>query len=205
MLYGLLPLHTRSDIVQQALSILVLCGQSMFDYELTLLKGQLLVKLNNFDIIGAFACFSIFRRLQESNTLLATIYLDGCHSRRSQQIWTSYGWAKRQHGKSDYRMLQRSVKKDLGGEYGLSRSGTPSLSSLFALRLRAKSSQRLERLATIRSTVAIDMFLVVRWVNRVSECFLGIPSRGESKALLLRHVTLATRAKRDRSTPVKDA
>ncbi len=43
----------------------------MFDYELTLLKGQLLVKLNDFDVIRAFACFSIFRRLQESNTLLA--------------------------------------------------------------------------------------------------------------------------------------
>jgi hypothetical protein len=113
----------------------------MFDYELTLLKGQLLVKLNNFDIIGAFACFSIFERLQQSNTLLADIYLDGCHSKRTQQNWTSYGCAKQQRGTSDHKMLHRSVKKDLGGEYGLSRSNTPNLSSLFVLLLRAKSSQ----------------------------------------------------------------
>ena len=102
-------------------------------------------------------------------------------------------------------MLHRSVKKDLGREYGLSRSDTPNLSSLFVVLLRAKSSQRLERLATVRSTVAIDMLLVLRWLNRVSECFLSIPSRGESEALLLSHVSLATRAKRGRLTPVKDA
>ena len=202
---GLLPLHARSNIVQQALSILVLCGQSVFDYKLTLLKGQLLVKLNNLDIIGTFACFSIFRRLQESNTLLADIYLDGCHSKRPQQSWTSYGQAKQQRGTCDHRMLHRSVKKDLRREYGLSRSDTPSLSSLFVLLLRAKSSQRLERLATVRSIVAIDMFLVLRWLNGVSECLLSIPSRRESKALLLRHATVTTRARRGRSIPVNDA
>lgn len=127
----------------------------MFDYKLTLLKGQLLVKLNNLDIIGTFACFSIFRRLRR--------------------------------------------------EYGLSRSDTPSLSSLFVLLLRAKSSQRLERLATVRSIVAADMFLVLRWLNGVSECLLSIPSRRESKALLLRHATVTTRARRGRSIPVNDA
>ena len=35
---GSLPLHTCSDIVEEALSVLVLCSQSMFDYELTLLE-----------------------------------------------------------------------------------------------------------------------------------------------------------------------
>ncbi len=97
------------------------------------------------------------------------------------------------------------MKKDLGREYGLSRSDTPNFSSFFVLLLRAKSSQRLERLATARSTVAIDMLLVLRWLDRVSECFLSIPSRGESEALLLSHVRLATTAKRDHSTPLKDA
>jgi hypothetical protein len=164
----------------------------MFDYELTLLKCQFLVKLNDFDIIGAFACFSIFRRLQECNTLSADIYLDGCHSKRRRQNW-NYGWLQQQHGTSDHRMLHRSVKKHLGREYGLSRSDTPSLSSLFVLLLRAKSSQLVERLATIGSTVAIYVFLELRWLNRVSECFLSIPSRRESKALL-RHITSATRA-----------
>ena len=58
------PLHTRPDIVEQALSILVFCSQGVLHYELTFLQRQLFVKLYNLNITRTLACFSVFRCLQ---------------------------------------------------------------------------------------------------------------------------------------------
>ena len=69
-----LPLHPGSDLVEQALSILVFSVQSMFDYKLPLLQGQLLVELYNLDIIAGspFALHAIFGFL--NRTVLLYIY-----------------------------------------------------------------------------------------------------------------------------------
>lgn len=56
------PVHACSDVVEQALSILVFCCQCMFNYQLPLLQCQLLVELYNLHIIRAI--LPSFRTLQ---------------------------------------------------------------------------------------------------------------------------------------------